>query len=115
MKLNEKQIELVKSKISELFKLDELCYGTTSFFDESGIEYYLFEQYSHNFRAIYCIVPIKSGEQFLRLDELKRIAKRICKEKNANVAYHSTCQFSGDEIVSIEECNHQYFNPIKPK
>jgi len=115
MKLNEKQIELVKSKISELFKLDELCYGTTSFFCESGIEYYLFEQYSYNFRAIYCIVPIKSGEYFVRLDELKSIAKRICKEKNANVAYHSTCEFSGDGIVTIDKCTHQYFNPIKPK
>ena len=107
MTLNNSQKESLKNKIYEDFPHDFLPFQDTYEKIQNEIGITVLVRSNEKIKTIYVIVPLKTVEQFNRLDELKIITESICETVNADFAYFGTCHFNEDNETYMPTDKYQ--------
>lgn len=105
--LNRKEIESLQRKIEAVIPISGLSFNTPMEQHENGITYIILERYNYLIKIIYVVVPLQIDEQFVRLDELEIIAKKLFDSTNANFGYFGTCSFENDSAIYLIPTDHQ--------
>ncbi len=106
-KLNEKEIESLKIKITSELPILDLSFNDTLEKEENGIYYIILERYNYQMKIIYVVVPLSSEQQYDRIPELEGIAKKIVDSRGANFGYYGTCSFENEKAIVLHPTFHQ--------